>query len=82
MSAKRLLILAAACSCLLVLTSGAIIPSIGIKPECGSYALPICTRMYLPVCGTDGQTYGSECELCVDNMNRENQVYILKDDEC
>ncbi|XP_051790206.1 trypsin inhibitor ClTI-1-like [Erpetoichthys calabaricus] len=82
MSAKRLLFLAAACFCLLVLTSGAILPSRGIKPECSSYPLPACPRMYIPVCGTDGETYGNECELCVDNMRRKDQVYILNYDEC
>nr|XP_028574220.1 ovomucoid-like [Podarcis muralis] len=40
--------------------------------------LIICPRMYFPICGTDGNTYPNECELCRHN-HEENKLVGKKD---
>ncbi|XP_024432865.2 serine protease inhibitor Kazal-type 1 isoform X2 [Desmodus rotundus] len=41
-----------------------------------------CTRIYNPICGTDGYTYPNECELCMENKRREFPVLIKKYGPC
>ncbi|XP_051019903.1 serine protease inhibitor Kazal-type 5 [Acomys russatus] len=42
----------------------------------------VCTSAASAVCGTDGRTYRSRCELCAENKRRKNQVDIKNEGEC
>ncbi|XP_049899107.1 trypsin inhibitor ClTI-1-like isoform X1 [Epinephelus moara] len=52
------------------------------EPDCEQYGLPICTREYAPVCGTDGRTYGNECMLCMANSDKRKNVQVAWEGTC
>lgn len=43
---------------------------------------PVCPQTSIPVCGTDGITYHSECHLCLSRLKTKQDIQIVKDGEC
>ncbi|XP_008580919.1 PREDICTED: pancreatic secretory trypsin inhibitor [Galeopterus variegatus] len=55
--------------------------SLGKKANCNN-EFNKCTKIYNPVCGTDGNTYSNECMLCLENKKRQIPVLIQKSGPC
>uniref|UniRef100_A0A8B9KZ11 Trypsin inhibitor ClTI-1-like n=1 Tax=Astyanax mexicanus TaxID=7994 RepID=A0A8B9KZ11_ASTMX len=68
-----------------VALSGAASVRVSVKagePNCEIYLLPICTREFIPACGSDGKTYSNECMLCLENMEKRSSVSIFRSGTC
>uniref|UniRef100_A0A8C5J2P1 Ovomucoid n=1 Tax=Junco hyemalis TaxID=40217 RepID=A0A8C5J2P1_JUNHY len=44
------------------------------QPNCARYGNYMCPRDYHPVCGTDGETYGNECVLCLAKIKKVTKI--------
>ncbi|KAM6104696.1 serine protease inhibitor Kazal-type 4 [Pterocles gutturalis] len=85
MPARELLLVVAVALVTLVTAGGAELKEgNGLRrPVCGDMvSLEACPLLYLPVCGTDGNTYANECQLCAHQMKTRQDIRILKDREC
>jgi hypothetical protein len=41
-----------------------------------------CPKIYLPVCGSDGKTYGNACELRRADCKSPGKIYIIHNGPC
>ncbi|XP_067238191.1 double-headed protease inhibitor, submandibular gland-like [Chanodichthys erythropterus] len=53
-----------------------------LQPNCKRYSSNICKKIYKPVCGSDGKTYGNECLLCAANRTSKTKILIQKQGKC
>ncbi|XP_061163334.1 turripeptide Ici9.1-like [Saccostrea echinata] len=42
----------------------------------------ICPFIYLPICGSNGRTYGNECEMNVENCLSKTNVHRVSQGPC
>uniref|UniRef100_A0A8I6AIW1 Serine peptidase inhibitor, Kazal type 2 n=1 Tax=Rattus norvegicus TaxID=10116 RepID=A0A8I6AIW1_RAT len=52
------------------------------EPDCHRFDYPVCSKHLSPVCGTDMNTYGNECTLCMKIREDGSHINIIKDEPC
>ncbi|XP_005736362.1 serine peptidase inhibitor, Kazal type 4 isoform X1 [Pundamilia nyererei] len=53
------------------------------KPTCPDTAeIVACPLNLSPVCGSDGNTYANECQLCAQRQSTKVDIMIVKEQSC
>ncbi|KAG5263720.1 hypothetical protein AALO_G00267860 [Alosa alosa] len=67
---------------LIALATAAYIPDGATEVDCTEYLLPMCTREYDPLCGTNGVEYSNECMLCLHNLEAKENIFVNHKGPC
>ncbi|KAL0973983.1 hypothetical protein UPYG_G00213870 [Umbra pygmaea] len=52
------------------------------KARCEVYEGKMCTKEFNPVCGSDSNTYPTECILCQENKLKQTNILVQYEGEC
>ncbi|XP_026159478.1 serine peptidase inhibitor, Kazal type 4 isoform X2 [Mastacembelus armatus] len=52
------------------------------KPSCPDGEILACPMNFVPVCGSDGNTYPNECVLCSQIQKTKLDIFIVKEEGC